>query len=377
MTFSREFQVFVKPVGANCNLACTYCYYLDKQQLHKGETFLKMPETILEKYIGQHIEATTENLVLFSWHGGEPTLLGIDYFKKIVEFQKKQNVDGKRIVNGIQTNGTNLDEKWCNFFVEENFIVGISIDGPEHLHNKFRVSKSGKGSFLNVLKSFELLKKHDINCEILCVVNAHNVQYPKDVYAFFRTMDTQFISFLPLVEKIKGSASEVSNDSVPAEAFGDFLIYIFDEWIEHDIGNIKIQLFEEAFRIAFNQEHTLCIVKKTCGGVPVLERNGDLYSCDHFVNHENLLGNINDFQLAELLDSPKQQQFGKAKYSALPNYCLNCDVLSMCNGECPKNRFIKSPSGKEELNYLCEGYKKFFRYCTPFIDAISSVWDRK
>jgi uncharacterized protein len=336
-----------------------------------------MSGALLEKYIIQHIEATTNDFIFFSWHGGEPTLAGIDYFEKIVELQTKNNHSGKRIINGIQTNGTKLDEKWCEFFAREDFLVGISIDGPEHLHNKHRVTKSGDGSFQDVIRGYELLKKYNINSEILCVVNSYNVEYSLEIYRYFKTLGTKYISFLPLVEKMMDSVPVASADSVPADAFGDFLIRIFDEWLENDIGKIKIQIFEEAFRSAFKMEHTLCIFKKTCGGVPVLERNGDLYSCDHFVSEKYLLGNINNLHLGEMLDSREQKQFGMAKFNTLPDYCLKCEVLEMCHGECPKNRFIKTPTGEDGLNYLCAGYKKFFKHCMPFIQAISTVWQNQ
>ncbi len=370
---SKEFQIFVKPVGALCNLDCSYCYYLEKQNLYKENIQPVMTDEILENYIIQHLEASNEEKVLFSWHGGEPTLAGIDFYKKVVVIQKKLNINGKIIINGIQTNGVNLNEDWCQFLSEENFLVGISIDGPEELHNKFRLSKSGKGTFQSVIKGYKLLKKYNITTEVLCVVNVYNVNHPFEVYNFIKSLDTKYISFLPLVEKDLKSNSEVSQISVSAIAFGDFLITIFDEWLENDIGKIKVQIFEEALRDAFNQDHTLCIFKKTCGGVPVLERNGDLYSCDHYVNKDYLLGNINSSSLENLLESPKQTAFGNLKFDSLPNYCLKCEVLSMCNGECPKNRFIKSPEGEERLNYLCEGYKKFFNHCIPFIDAIRTI----
>lgn len=369
----REFQLFVKPIGALCNLGCKYCYYLDKQDLYQGKASL-MSDEMLDKYIIQHLEASTDELVLFSWHGGEPTLAGLDFYRKVVELQKKHNTNNKNILNGLQTNGINLDDDWCRFLADENFLVGISIDGPEEMHNRFRLSKSGDGTFQKVMNGYQLLKKHSINSEILCVVNAYNVNYPIETYNFFKSLGTKYISFLPLVNRDSNYETEITPDSVPAKAFGDFLIAIFDEWQENDIGTIKIQLFEEAFRTAFRQEHTLCIFKKICGGVPVLERNGDVYSCDHFVNQEHLLGNINHTQLAELLDDPRQVTFGQAKFNTLPGYCLKCEVLDMCNGECPKNRFIKSPEGETSLNYLCEGYWKFFNHCTPFIEAITEVW---
>jgi uncharacterized protein len=370
---SKEFQIFVKSVGALCSLDCSYCYYLEKQDLYKENIQPIMTDEILEKYITQHLEASNESTILFSWHGGEPTLARIDFYKRVLEFQKQHNVYGKHIINGIQTNGVNLDDEWCQFLAKESFLVGISIDGPEEFHNKFRLSKSGKGTFQSVINGYNLLKKHGITTEILCVVNSSNMNFPIEVYNFFKSIDAKYISFLPLVEKDPISKTHATQKSVLSMAFGDFLIKVYDEWLENDIGKIKIQIFEEALRTAFNQDHTLCVFKKTCGGVPVLEKNGELYSCDHYVTRDYLLGNINNSSLEDLLEGPKQIAFGNQKFNSLPNYCLNCDVLSMCNGECPKNRFIRSPQGEEGLNYLCEGYKKFFNHCIPFINAIRTI----
>jgi uncharacterized protein len=367
------FQVFVKPMGALCNLNCTYCYYLEKQELYKGNKVLKMPEDLLEKYISQHFEACSEEYIIFSWHGGEPLMAGIDFYRKAVEMQEKFNTRGIKIINGIQTNCTLINDEWCRFFSENDFLIGISMDGPENMHNKYRLSKSGEPSFQEVLKGYWLLKKYGITTEILCVVNDFIVKFPKEVYAFFKSLKTEYISFLPLVERV-GASSMVTKNSVPALEFGDFLIDIFDEWTEQDIGEIKIQLFQEALRKAFNQDHTLCVFKKTCGGVPVLEHNGDFYSCDHYVNKEHLVGNISEKSLLEMLESKQQYRFGQAKWDSLPNYCLQCEVLDMCNGECPKNRFISTPDGEPGLNYLCAGYKKFFLHCLPFIETVERIW---
>lgn len=336
-----------------------------------------MPDEILEAYIFQHLNATSANDVFFSWHGGEPTLAGLEFYRNVVALQKELNGCGKNIINGLQTNGINLTDEWCSFLADERFIVGISLDGPERIHNVNRQFTSGKGSFQDVIRGLELVKKHQIFFEILCVVNAHNVDYPLEVYSFFKSIDARYISFLPLVEKHSFTESDVSADSVPSAAFGDFLISIFDSWQEHDIGRIKIQIIEEALRTAFNQDHTLCIFKKNCGGVPVLEKNGDLYSCDHYVKSDYLLGNILQKDLAEMIKSDVQKKFGKQKSDSLPLFCLNCEVLDMCNGECPKNRFCHSPTGEDGLNYLCEGYKKFFMHCKPFAEAVSEVWRSK
>jgi uncharacterized protein len=368
----REFQLFVKPVGALCNLGCTYCYYLDKQNLYEQEN-RPMQDDLLEKYILQLLESTSEEPVLFSWHGGEPTLAGLDFYKKVIKLQQENNVHKKKIINGIQTNGVNLNDEWCRFLADNNFLVGISIDGPEKFHNKHRISRTGSGTFQKVMTGCNLLKKYHVNFEILCVISAFNANHPLEVYRFLKSLGTNYISFLPLVNRDPGSESGVIRDSVSAVAFGDFMIAVFDEWKENDIGNVKIQLLEEAFRTAFKQDHTLCIFKKTCGGVPVLEKNGDFYSCDHFVNQEHLIGNVNQTHLSELLDDPRQIAFGQAKFDTLPNYCLDCEVLALCHGECPKNRFIATPNGEKGLNYLCQGYKKFFIHCTPFVSVIAKL----
>ncbi|MEI7829007.1 MAG: anaerobic sulfatase maturase [Prolixibacteraceae bacterium] len=368
----REFQLFVKPVGALCNLGCNYCYYLEKQALYEAQNRL-MQDDLLEKYVIQLIESTLEGPVLFSWHGGEPTLAGLDFYKKAIDFQQKHNVHKKKIINGIQTNGLNLNDDWCRLLSDNNFLVGISIDGPEEFHNKYRTSKTGAETFHQVIAGLSLIKKYRINFEILCVINDFNANHPLEVYRFLKSLGAKYISFLPLVNRDPGSLIGVTPDSVSAKLFGDFLISVFDEWQEHDIGTIKIQLLEEAFRPAFKQDHTLCIFKKTCGGVPVLESNGDFYSCDHFVDHEHLIGNIRQTHLFDLLDDPRQVAFGQAKFDTLPKYCLDCVVLSMCHGECPKNRFIASPNGEKGLNYLCEGYKKFFNYCSPFVNTIADL----
>jgi uncharacterized protein len=370
----REFQIFVKPVGARCNLNCSYCYYRDKEYLIDSGTTFCMPVEILEKYIIQHIEATSGRIINFSWHGGEPTLSRLEFFKRIISLQEKHLPEGKKIINGIQTNATLISDEWSGFLAESNFYVGVSIDGPESLHNKFRIGKDGYGSFSKAKMGYELLKKHGINAEILTVVNSDNVNSPVAVYRFLKEMGTEFITFIPLVERDPDSATGVSSRSVPAKAFGKFLCDIFDEWITEDIGRIKIQIFEEAVRTAFNQDHTLCIFKKTCGGVPVIEQNGDFYSCDHYVDKEHYVGNIKFVSIAEMLDCDTQVSFGEAKFNTLPKFCLDCEVRDMCNGECPKNRFINTPAGEPRLNYLCAGYKLFFNYIRPFANAVNEEW---
>ena len=372
LTSSRDFQVFTKPVGPACNLDCAYCYYLDKSLLFGAHKVFHMPDDILETYIRQHIEATTGPVITFSWHGGEPMRAGLNFYRKAVALEKKYNHRGRKIINGIQTNGTLVNQEWCSFLAEEQFYVGISIDGPESLHDQFRLTRDGKPTFKKVMHGYDLLVVHGLDPEILCVVNAENVKHPKEVYRFFRQLGAPFMTFIPLVEK--QAVALVSQRSVTAGAFGEFLCTIFDEWVQRDIGEVKVQIFEEALRTAFDQDHTLCIFKQVCGGVPVVEHNGDFFSCDHFVTPEHHLGNIMEISLADLLDSKRQQAFGLAKRDTLPHYCRVCEVRDMCNGECPKNRFISTPDGEPGLNYLCAGYRKFFNHCRPFAAAVEKAY---
>ncbi len=372
-----EFQIFVKPVGSLCNLACEYCYYLEKSNLYTNSLKSTMTSDILKKYIIQHIEASQSDIISFSWHGGEPMLAGIEFYRKVVEIQKRNLPSGKKILNGLQTNGTLINSEWCEFFSSENFTIGISLDGPEKFHNTFRLTKNAVPTFQKVLNGFDQLVLHGIDPEILCVVNAENSLYPLEVYQFFQELGATYITFIPLVERLGAESIEVSKNSVKPLDFGNFLCTIFDEWVQHDIGKIKVQIFEEALRTAFNQEHALCIFKEKCGMVPIIEHNGDLYSCDHYVQPEYLIGNINSNTISHLLNDKKQLSFGRDKQNKLPTYCMECNVKAMCNGECPKNRFITSPRNEEGLNYLCEGYKKFFHHCTPIVNAIRTAWEQE
>lgn len=366
---SRDFQVFAKPVGAICNLDCKYCYYLEKEHLFpKGES-LRMSDDLLEEYIVQQINASPQEQISFSWHGGEPTLLGLDYFEKIVALQRKHRPSERRITNGIQTNGTLLDEKWCRFLKREGFTVGLSLDGPRKLHDGYRVTKGQQPTHTEVMAGYKLLRQHHIPCDLLCVVHAQNVHHPLQVYRFFKQIKARYIGFLPLVERLPDGG--VSERSVPAQELGNFLSSIFDEWLQQDIGRVMVQIFEEVARTAMGQEHALCIFRKTCGDVPVLEHNGDFFCCDHFVTKEYLLGNIREIPLLELLESPDQRAFGQAKFDSLPRACHACDVLDLCHGGCPKDRLLKTEDGEEGLNYLCAGYKKFFKHCRPFMSELA------
>jgi len=374
---SRGFQVFVKPAGAACNLACRYCYYLGRGPSGPESPPSRMPEDLLEDYIAQHIAASPDEIIRFSWHGGEPTVLGIDSFRRIVEIQRRHRPTGRTVVNGMQTNGTLLDEEWGRFLAAEGFSVGLSLDGPRELHDRYRLAPDGTSSFDATMRGHELLRRHGVPTDILCVVSAYNVRRPAEVYGFFREINASYVTFLPLVERRPEAPGGVSPDTVPPKPWGDFLCAVFGEWVDRDIGRIKIQIVEEAARTAFGQEHSLCIFRPVCGDIPVVERNGDFYSCDHFVDAENLVGNIREKPLVELLESPSQRAFGLAKLEKLPRVCRACDVRVMCNGECPKNRFMRAPDGEPGLNYLCAGYKKFFGRVRPFVAEVAAEWRRQ
>lgn len=374
---SRGFQVFVKPAGAACNLACRYCYYLDKGPAGPGSPPSRMPEDLLESYIAQHIAASPDKIIRFSWHGGEPTILGVDTFRKIVELERRHCPPGRAVANGLQTNGTLIDEEWGRLLSAEEFSIGLSLDGPRDLHDCHRLARDGRPAFDEAIRGYEILRRHGVATDILCVVGAHNAGRPLDVYGFFKDIGASYLTFLPLVERRSGAPGGVGPASVPPEAWGDFLCAVFDEWVERDIGHIKIQIVEEAARTAFGQEHSLCIFRPVCGDIPVLERNGDLYSCDHYVDSAHRLGNIKETALADLLESPAQRAFGLAKLETLPRVCRACEVLAMCNGECPKNRFVSAPDGEPGLNYLCAGYKRFFTHARPFVAAVAAEWRRQ
>jgi uncharacterized protein len=368
---SRSFQIFSKPVGAICNLGCRYCYYLKREDPCAEDHSIRMPYDILERYIVQHIHASRGSVIRFSWHGGEPTIPGPGYYRTILEIQQRHRPPGKRIANGIQTNGTLLTEEWCRFLAKEGFSVGLSLDGPQEIHDKYRLTKDGRPTHKKAMQGYRLLQQQGMTPDILCVINAHNVQYPDEVYDFFREIGARYIGFLPLVEP--EAENGVSPSTVPAEAFGRFLCTVFDAWRDRDIGRIKVQLFEEAVKTTFDEEHELCIFRRTCGDIPVIEYNGDIFCCDHFVDPGHHLGNIQETPLVQLLESPDLIAFGRIKSDTLPHYCLDCEYLAMCNGECPKNRFIRDLDGEKGLNYLCAGYKRFFNHIQPFLKGLEGL----
>lgn len=365
---SREFQVMVKPAGALCNLDCRYCYYLEKKDLYPKAGPFRMADDLLEQYIVQHIGASPAKSILFSWHGGEPTLLGLDYFRRIAELQRKHAPAGREILNGIQTNGTLLDEDWCRFLAAERFSVGLSMDGPKALHDGYRVNRQEKPTHKGVLQAFRLLQRHGVHCDVLCVVHAQNVRQPAAVYRYFKEIAVRFLQFLPLVAR---GENGVSAQSVPAPAYGAFLCAIFDEWVRGDVGRVHVQNFDEATRPFLGMDHALCISAQICGNIVVLEHNGDVYACDHFVDAGHRLGNIRDTPLGQLLEHPALLQFGRDKQERLPCYCRQCDVLDLCNGGCPKDRLIKTPEGEAGLNYLCPGLKQFYRHSRPTLQKLA------
>ncbi len=368
---TRDFQIFAKPAGAACNLACRYCYYLEKSRLYPGEDSCRMPESLLEEYIVQHIEAAAGPAIQFSWHGGEPTVLGLDYFRKIVDLQRRHCPRGRQVFNGMQTNGILLDEDWCRFLASGGFSIGLSLDGPAHLHDRYRLTRGGRGSHDAALRAFELLHRHTIPCDILCVVGDHNVRHPAEVYRFFREIGARYIGFLPVVEQADGIATP---HAVPAEDYGEFLCTVFDEWMAADTGRIMVQIFDEASRPDRGLDHSLCIFRKTCGEIPVVEHNGDFFACDHFVDEEHRFGNITETRLSDLIDSPAQIAFGRAKLDALPRCCIECEFRAHCNGGCPKDRFDRTPEGETGLNHLCAGLRKFFAHSRRHLRRLDHLW---
>ncbi len=373
LTASREFQVMVKPIGAVCNLGCRYCYYLSKKDLYPGPEPFRMADDLLEAYIVQHIAATPTEWIMFSWHGGEPTVLGLDYFRRIVELQRKHRPPGREILNGMQTNGTLLDDEWCRFLAAEGFAVGLSMDGPKDLHDCHRVDRRDRATHKRVVQAFRLLQRHRVHCDVLCVVHRQNVLRPGLVYRYFKDIGVRFLQFLPLVAR-RGDG-EVSEQTVPAQDYGAFLCAIFDEWVRRDVGRVNIQNFDEATRPFLGMEHAVCVSRQSCGNIVVLEHNGDVYSCDHFVDPEHRLGNIRETPLAELLESPALLEFGRNKRERLPRQCRECDVLALCNGGCPKDRLARSPQGEEGLNYLCSGLKHFYSHSRPYLQKLA--WHRR
>jgi uncharacterized protein len=402
----RGFHLLTKPTGPICNLDCKYCFYLEKEKLYPGENQWRMSDAVLEEYVRQYIHSQPAPEINFAWQGGEPTLLGAEFFRKAVALQKKYSA-GKTISNAIQTNGTLLDDECCEFLAANQFLVGLSIDGPRELHDKYRVDKRQQPTFDKVMRGLELLKKYKIEFNTLTVVNRANSQQPLEVYRFLKSIGSEFLQFIPLVERAapeqlkslgydfaeppelkamsdetkipsprpsprlggaresESASGQVTAWSVEAEQYGNFLCAIFNEWVRKDVGKLFVQLFDVALGNWMGLGSSLCVFAEKCGAAMAIEHNGDVYSCDHYVYPHYKLGNVMNQSLGAMVNSPEQIKFGNDKFDALPKFCRECDVRFACNGECPKHRFIQTPDGESGLNYLCAAYKKFFRHIDP------------
>ena len=378
--FAKPLYVMLKPAGAHCNLACKYCYYLEKNKLYPTAQRHLMSDEMLEQFTREYIEAQTMNQVLFTWHGGEPLLRSIDFYRKALSLQQKY-AGGRRIDNVIQTNGTLLTDEWCEFFAQNHWLVGISIDGPQPDHDHYRLTAAGKPSWKKVMQGIKLLKKHGVEWNAMAVVNAYNANHPLEFYRFFKENGCQFLQFTPIVERqtrhedgrtLASLADKdevsLSEASVTPEQWGYFLCAIFDEWVRKDVGKIFVEIFDCTLANWMGISPGICAYSKECGHAGVMEHNGDVYSCDHFVFPEYKLGNIRDHSLIDMLYGEQQQEFSRLKHSSLPRQCKECDMEFACHGECPKNRFMKDKYGDSGLNYLCPGYYHYYQHVAPYMD---------
>lgn len=378
--FAKPLYVMLKPAGAHCNLACKYCYYLEKNKFYPTAQRHLMSDEMLEQFTREYIEAQTMNQVLFTWHGGEPLLRSIDFYRKAISLQQKYAGD-RRIDNVIQTNGTLLTDEWCEFFAQNHWLVGISIDGPQPDHDHYRLTAAGKPSWKKVMQGIKLLKKHGVEWNAMAVVNAYNANHPLEFYRFFKENGCQFLQFTPIVERLtrhedgRTLASladkveiSLSEASVAPEQWGYFLCAIFDEWVRKDVGKIFVEIFDCTLANWMGISPGICAYSKECGHAGVMEHNGDVYSCDHFVFPEYKLGNIRDHSLIDMLYGEQQQEFSRLKHSSLPRQCKECDMEFACHGECPKNRFMKDKYGDSGLNYLCPGYYHYYQHVAPYMD---------
>lgn len=404
-TASTLFHVMTKPIGPICNLDCNYCFYLEKESLYPDARQWRMSDEVLENYIRQYIDAqptTTRQPdgslppITFAWQGGEPTLLGVRFFEKAVALQSKY-ANGRAIENALQTNGTLLDDDWCRFLAQRRFLVGLSIDGPRELHDLYRVDKKGQPSFDQVMRGLRLLQKHNVEYNTLTVVHRENARKPLEVYRFLKKIGSKFLQFIPLVERQSTTTAVTVNGlslaeppmlgpqasrenlaavtpwSVLPEDYGRFLCSIYDTWVRGDVGQVYVQMFDVCLGIWSGHGSSICLFTENCGKALAIEHNGDLYSCDHYVYPRYHLGNVLNQSLAELVDSPAQQQFGLDKSQTLPQYCRSCEVRFACNGECPKHRFLNTPDGESGLNYLCAAYKQFFKHIDPTMKQMTAL----
>ena len=378
--FAKPLYVMLKPAGAHCNLACKYCYYLEKNNLYDKSHRHIMSDEMLEQFTREYIEAQTMPQVLFTWHGGEPLMRSIDFYKKALALQKKY-ARGRRIDNVVQTNGTMLTDEWCEFFAQNNWLVGISIDGPQEYHDHYRLTSTGNPSWQKVMHGIELLKKHHVEWNAMAVVNAYNADHPLEFYHFFKDNGCQYLQFTPIVERLTKhqdgrTLASLADDkeipladfSVTPEQWGNFLCAIFDEWVRNDVGKMFVEIFDCTLANWMGVLPGICAYSKNCGHAGVMEHNGDVYSCDHFVFPEYKLGNIRDHTLIEMLYGDKQHAFSRLKHTSLPRQCKECDMEFACHGECPKNRFEKDKYGEPGLNYLCKGYYQYYSHVAPYMD---------
>lgn len=378
--FASPLYLLAKPAGSRCNLACKYCYYLEKSLLFEKHSPQVMDDALLEKFIHDYIGAQTTQEVLFTWHGGEPLMRPLQFYKKAVALQRKYAA-GRRIDNCLQTNGTLLTEEWCRFFKEQGWLVGVSVDGTQEMHDAYRRAKGGGPSHHKVMQGIRLLQKHGVEWNALAVVNDFNAEHPKEFYRFFKEIGCRFIQFTPIVERLLPHAdgrqlAAVEEEgtggmmpfSVSPEQWGDFLIGIFDEWVKEDVGEYFVQLFDATLANWMGVQPGICTLARTCGHAGAIEWNGDVFACDHFVFPQYRLGNLREKSLVEMMYSPRQREFGRAKLTALPRQCLECRWLFACNGECPKNRFARTADGEKGLNFLCSGYRRFFEHVAPYMD---------
>lgn len=375
-----------KPVGPLCNLDCRYCFYLEKERLFPDQaggspSQWAMGDQVLEAYIRQYIDSQPTPVVSFTWQGGEPSLLGLEYFRKVVDLQRRF-ARGRTIENAFQTNGLLLDDAWCAFFAEQSFLVGLSLDGPRHLHDLHRVDRGGLPTFTRVMAALRLLKKHGVEFNTLSAVHRHNASHPLEVYRFLKAEGSGFMQFIPVVERVAGEAralvppgpcpdAVVSEWSVGSRQYGDFLCAIFDEWVRQDVGRHYVQAFDAALANWMGLPPGLCVFQATCGAALALEHNGDVYACDHFVYEAFRLGNLLQQPLVDLANNQAQRAFGAAKAETLPQFCRACEVRFACHGECPKHRFLRTADGEPGLNYLCEGYQRFFRHIDPYMQFMA------
>lgn len=378
--FARPMYVMLKPAGSLCNLRCKYCYYLEKDKLYKQCKNHVISDELLEKFIKEYIEAQTTPQVLFTWHGGETLMRPISFYKRALELQRIYG-RGRQIDNCIQTNGTLLTDEWCQFFKDNNFLVGVSIDGPQEFHDEYRRTATNKPTFVKVMNGINLLNKHGVEWNALAVVNDYNADYPLEFYRFFKQIGCKYIQFSPIVERVvkredcltlapgmQGGDAGLADFSITPEQWGNFLCTIFDEWVHNDVGEYFVQLFDATLANWVGQAPGVCILAEECGHAGVMEFNGDVYSCDHFVYPEHLLGNLHTKTITEMMYSDQQNKFAKMKKQMLPQQCKECKFLFACHGECPKNRFLNDKYGNYGLNYLCKGYRQFFEHVEPYMN---------